>query len=130
MKERIRQFMSGRYGMDDLGQFLNIVIIVILVLSLFLAPVLSYLAFALLIYTYYRALSRNTQKRLTENEAYKALRQRITSGYSQGRQRFTQRNTYRFFRCPSCRQSLRVPKGKGNITVTCPKCGTRFDRKS
>ncbi len=33
---------------------------------------------------------------------------------------------YNFFTCPRCRAALRVPKGKGRIKITCPKCGEKF----
>lgn len=130
MKERFRQFMEGRYGVDDLGQALNIAIMVLLFIGLFLAPIFSTLALALLIFTYYRMFSRNTEKRMQENRAYLQAKQRVTRWFKTRKIRFQQRNTYRYFKCPSCQQEIRVPKGKGEITITCPKCNTHFEKKS
>lgn len=129
MKEKLRQFMMGRYGIDQLGQFLNIATLVLLVIGMFV-PIVGILAWAALIYTYYRILSRNTEKRQAENTWYLQLRQRIVRWFTTRRQRFSQRNTYRYLRCPSCKQDLRVPKGQGEINVTCPKCHTQFTGKS
>ncbi len=130
MKERLQQFMMGRYGMDPYGRFLYIASIVCLILGMFLTPLLTLLAFALLIYQYFRMFSRNIYKRSRENSAYFAIRTRITGWFSTKKQQVAQRKTHRFYKCPSCRQALRVPKGKGNISITCSKCHTQFVRKS
>ena len=37
---------------------------------------------------------------------------------------------HRYFDCPKCRQPVRVPRGKGKIMITCPKCKERFQRKT
>ena len=37
---------------------------------------------------------------------------------------------YKYFKCKSCGAKLRVPKHKGKITITCPKCRTSFKGKS
>jgi len=130
MREKLRYFMMGRYGMDELGRFLNIAVLVILLFSMLLAPQAAILGFALLIYEYYRIFSRNRYKRSMENGAYLRLKQRFAGWISALRQRVSQRKYYRFYRCPGCRQALRVPKGKGRIEVSCPKCGMRFIKKS
>ena len=41
-----------------------------------------------------------------------------------------QKKIYRFYKCPQCRQRVRVPKGKGRICITCPKCRAEFIKKS
>ncbi|MEF2968545.1 hypothetical protein V3851_22240 [Paenibacillus sp. M1] len=130
MKERLRQFMMGRYGMDHYGRFLYIASIVCLILGMFLSPLLTLLAFALLIYQYFRMFSRNFYKRGQENNAYLAIRHRITGWFRTKKQQVAQRKTHRFYKCPSCKQTLRVPKGKGKISITCSKCHTQFVRKS
>lgn len=130
MREKLQQFMTGRYGADQFGQFLNIVVLVLLVLSLLGVPLASPLGLGLLIYEMYRMLSRNVQKRTEENEFYLGKQAQVKKWFVTRKSRFAQRNTYRYLRCPSCRQELRVPKGRGNITVTCPKCHTQFDQKS
>ena len=75
-------------------------------------------------------LSRNIQKRYQENAKYMALENKAAGWFSTRRIRFKQHGQYRYFRCPHCRQELRVPRGKGRISITCPKCGTQFVKKS
>lgn len=128
-KERFGHFMDGRYGMDDFSRFLNIIVLVFLVVGIFYMP-LSVLGIAMFGYNYYRILSRNSSKRMQENNAYLGLRRKATEWLKVQKQRVQDRGTHHFYRCPSCSQSLRVPKGKGNITVTCPKCHTQFKKKS
>ena len=130
MKAKLQQFMNGRYGIDDFGRFLNVSAIVMMVLGLFLLPQLSSLAMMLIVIGIFRIMSRNVYKRSQENEAYMRVRYKITGWFSARMQRIKNRKLYRYYRCPQCRQSLRVPKGKGKITVTCPKCQTVFDRRS
>jgi len=122
--------MIGRYGVDDLGRFLNIVVIIIMLISIFTLPWLMYLAVALFVYEYFRMLSRNLQKRRAENTAYLRLRERFLGFVPGVRRRLKQCKIYHFYRCPECRQKLRIPKGKGRISITCPKCHASFVKKS
>lgn len=130
MKERLRQWMTGRYGLDPFGRFLNMLSLVLLIAGMLFSPLLVTISLALLIYEYFRMFSRNHWRRSQENEAYNAVRHKIKNGFSVKKRQFAERNTHRFFRCPSCRQYLRVPKGKGKISITCSHCQTQFVRKS
>ena len=108
MKEKIRQFMIGRYGTDGLNQFLNIAsLVLVLAYILTRLPLLLYVGVVLLGFCYYRMFSRNISKRTEEN-----------------------RKLYHYYRCPQCRQKLRVPRGRGRIQISCPRCGTQFIKKS
>jgi len=129
MKEKFRQFMTGRYGMDDLGRVLNIAVLILLIISLFTGSLILLVAVALMVYTYFRMLSRNVNKRAAENYAFLRLKNRFLGWFRERKNRFKQRKEYRFYKCPSCSQVMRVPKGKGKITITCPKCGNRITRK-
>lgn len=130
MKEKFTQFMQGRYGIDQFGQFLNIVIFVFLLLSLFGVPLAMIFALGLLIYAYMRIFSRQREKRLAENRMYLQEKAKITRWFTTRKQRFSQRNNYKYFRCPHCKQELRVPKGKGTVNVKCPKCHNEFEKTS
>lgn len=130
MKEKLRQFMTGRYGMDAFGQFLNLAILVCLVVSLFLGNIFVMLGMLLVIYSSYRMFSRDLQRRREENRKYLRYQGAVKRWFSTRKQRFAQRGEYRYFKCPGCQQDLRVPKGKGEVTITCPKCNTRFEKKS
>ncbi len=136
MKERLAKFMNGRYGVDQLYRAQLGAALVLLLLSMLLRRhetlnfLLSLSAMALLIWAAVRAMSRNVQKRYLENihfmEKVGALRQRSRMN----QEKFQQRKEYKFFVCPTCKTNLRVPKGKGEIYITCAKCGNRFRGKT
>lgn len=134
MRERLIRFMAGRNGADNLSRAVIIATLVLLVAGMFAhgeaARVLRVLAIIGVVYVYFRVFSRNVYKRRAENEKYL----RATAGmrlYFRGlREQWSQRKDYKFFRCPSCRTLLRVPKGKGKIKVVCRKCGNSFIKKT
>lgn len=134
MKQRLLQFMAGRNGNDAFNRFLLVLILVLMLLSLFLPSGLSrityFLTIVLLGYSYFRMFSRNIFKRQTENAWYWEKRSRVVSSVRLLKERWLQRKDYRFFSCPSCRTTLRVPKGKGQIKIVCRKCGSSFVRKT
>ena len=135
MKEKLRQFMIGRYGVDDLSRAQIIVSMVLLLVSTFLSAffrvnILYWLGLALLIYSHFRILSRNVSKRYEENQRYLNAKYRAVVKKNNLKKRWAQRSTYRSFKCPQCKQTVRVPKGRGKICITCPKCKTEFIKKS
>ena len=138
MGERIRQSMVGRYGVDAQGRFLSIGGCVFLIVSLFtrgvgsgaLSSLFTLLAGVAIVWCYFRVLSRNYQKRSAENRKYLDLLGKVTGWFSLRRDCIRQRKEYAFFRCPSCHQMVRVPRGKGNIRITCPRCGFAFEKKT
>ena len=131
MKEKFYRFMAGRYGGDQFSRFLSVVTLVFFVLGLILKSSLFWvLAVAALVYSYVRTFSKKIEKRRSENGKYLQIKYKITNGFKNWRERQKQRKDYCFFRCPSCRAMLRVPRGKGKIRVTCRKCGNAFERRT
>ena len=131
MKEKFYRFMAGRYGGDQYNRFLCGAAMVLLIISLISKlGLLWVLALAVLIYSYVRTFSRKLEKRRAENERYLRIKYKVTGGFKNWRERQKQRKDYCFFRCPSCRAMLRVPRGKGRIRVTCRKCGNAFERRT
>ena len=105
MKEKIRQFMIGRYGTDGLNQFLNIAsLVLILVYILTRLPLLLYVGVVLLGFCYYRMFSRNISKRTEENYKYYAVKDRIRNKFSGLKDQWDNRKLYHYYRCPQCRQ--------------------------
>ena len=133
-RQKLQQFMYGRYGYDQLGQALIVAALVCMVLGLLLPravyPLFLTLQYAALIWCLYRVLSRNTTKRYGENAWYLTKRRAVMSWFRSIKDRWQQRKEYKFFRCPSCHALLRVPRGKGRLQLTCRKCGNRFERKT
>ena len=119
----IQRFMMGRYGHDRLNVALLIVGLILTVISMFVGNMLvvlvtTMLSYALLIVALFRCFSRNTYKRYNENRRYLLLIDRLKD-----------RNN-RYYSCPKCRQTVRVPRGKGKIAITCPKCREKFIKKT
>ena len=127
----LRNFMAGRYGPDHLNVAM---IIVSLVLSLLngifkLAPIM-YISYAILALAIFRMLSRNIVRRRAENDRFIRYWWPVRTRVSRAFANIRYGKTHRFLKCPSCGNTLRVPKGKGKIQITCPKCGERFVKKT
>ncbi len=131
MKQKLQQFMMGRYGADQLSRVLLFVSLGILILSMLTRwGLLYWLAFLLMGYAYFRMFSRNVQKRYAENQKFLNFRYRLVAKKDAQKKQWAQRDVYRYFKCPNCRQKVRVPKGKGKICITCPKCRIEFIKKT
>lgn len=125
------RFMYGRYGADSFGRFLMIAAIVLSVLSGLLRLDILYLfAEAILLYSCFRMFSRNIYKRSAENQAYLKHTAKIRFWWHSQKNLMIQRKTHHIYKCPSCRQKIRIPRGKGKIEIRCPKCGTTFIKNS
>lgn len=131
MKEKMQRFMLGRYGFDDLSKIHLGIAIILMVLSMFVRNSIFYiLSLLMLVYVYVRAFSRNISKRQQENQKYLNFRYQRVVKWDAFKKRQAQKKTHRFYKCPQCRQTVRVPKGRGKICITCPKCKTEFIKKS
>lgn len=126
-----RNFMIGRYGADQLSWgLLATSFLISLIVSIFQIPFLGILSYIPLFFCIYRMFSRNLLKRSTENQKFLVFWNRLKGWFYRKSQRIKDCKTYRFFSCPNCRQTLRLPKGRGKIRITCPKCGRVFERKT
>ena len=118
-----RQFMMGRYGTDKLNMAILSIGLIACLIGVFV-PFLSVKLFFTLVsyvlmgWAIFRTLSRNTYKRYRENRKYLMLLQQIKD------------REHRYYDCPRCRQQVRVPRGKGKISISCPKCKEKFIRKT
>lgn len=123
LKSALRHFMLGRYGTDKLNMaILTAGLICSLVVMFIRLPILDLLltalSYVLMGWAIFRMLSRNIYKRYQENRRYLRFVERLKD------------REHRYFDCPRCRQPVRVPKGKGKIAITCPKCRENFIRKT
>ncbi len=129
LNERLAGFFRGRYGNDNLNRFLLIVVVVltfIYVISKWL--VFDVITMALMAYIIFRMMSRNYSKRAAENKKYMELSEPVRIFINNLRPASKIPN--KVFSCPECRQKLRVPKGRGKIEITCPKCRKNFVKRS
>lgn len=131
MQDKFRRFMQGRYGADQLSRFLTTVGLVLIILNLFVRTrILTYLVLAILVYCYYRMFSRDYNRRYAENRKYLTLKSRTLYKVKNWKKIWRDRKTHHIYKCPGCGQKIRVPRGKGKIIVTCPKCRREFQKKS
>ncbi|HIX29426.1 MAG TPA: zinc-ribbon domain-containing protein [Candidatus Blautia stercoravium] len=135
LREMLAKFMYGRYGTDRLNMFLLIVLIVCAGLNLFVrngyfSIVMSSWETLLVVLIYYRMCSRNIQKRYAENQKYLGLENKVKRFFGRTKYIQEQRKDFHIYTCPQCRQKIRIPKGKGKISIRCPKCGAEFVKKS
>lgn len=131
----LKKFMYGRYGVDQLSIALLIGSILLSFLTSLLSatlniPFLSLITYIPLVICYFRIFSRDISKRQQEN--YKFLRYWNPSKAWVNKKvtRLKGMKTHKYYKCPSCSKTLRVPKGKGNIRITCPQCKHEFSKRT
>jgi ribosomal protein L37AE/L43A len=134
MREKLMRFMVGRNGNDQLNLFLYAVDAVLLIAATLIGGQVGRWMWAavlvLLGYIYFRMFSRNLTKRREENGKFLRLLYSVQAGLKIRREKWVQRKDYKFFTCPSCKTTLRVPRGNGKIKIVCRKCGNSFTGKS
>lgn len=119
----LQNFMRGRYGVDQLSFAILILYLVVTILGTFFRiPFVNTIALLLIVWCWFRILSRNTYKRAQENAKFMGKVYPIQNKYRTKKKEFQDRKTHKYFTCPTCKQRLRVPRGRGEITITCPKC--------
>lgn len=131
MRERFYRFMQGRYGQDAFTRFLLGAMLACVVLNLLVGSrFLSIMAWALLVYAYFRLFSRNHAARFAENQRYLNATAKLRYWFDQQKRLKEERKYHHIYVCPKCRQKIRIPKGKGKIMVRCPKCRHEFQKRS
>jgi len=129
-REKIYRFMMGRYGIDELYNFLMVLDLIILVINVFVETIwLSFLVFAIVFYSLFRVFSRNIPKRQSENRKYLNIKYKIRSffGSFSKKSKPNDRKTHVFRICPYCKAKLRLPRKKGPHRVRCPRCSALFE---
>lgn len=137
LKNALVKFFYGRYGIDKFGYAIVIVALIISFISTLLASkffipslLLQLCTYALLIWAMFRVLSKNRQARYRENMMFQNFLKLTKKWFKLQWSKLRDIRTHKYFACPKCGNNLRVPKGKGEIIITCPVCKTRFDAKS
>lgn len=127
----LSKFMNGRYGGDQLSM-------VLLVLSLLLTsigqltkiPLISFIGYVPLGVSIFRMFSKDISKRRMENYKFSILISPVYSWFKKTQKHTKELKTHKFYKCPSCNTKLRLPKGKGKIVITCPKCKNKFEKRT
>lgn len=145
----LQRFFIGRNGPDQLCRFTSLAALVLFIITLFThSGILYIIALALIIYSYFRMMSKNVQKRYLENQRYLQVSDRVKSffkniwwkpraawteftrrvkyGSNQAQEKRREKAQYKIFKCPDCGQKIRIPRGHGTVEITCPKCQRIF----
>ncbi|MCI8293827.1 MAG: hypothetical protein HFH53_09895 [Hespellia sp.] len=131
MKEKFIRFMQGRYGADSLTKFLVITgVIVACLSSISKVRSLYLLAWVFIIFAYFRMFSKDYAKRSAENQLFLKKTYKLRCKFAGWKRRLGQIRQYHIYKCPSCKQKIRIPRGKGKIEIRCPKCNETFVKKS
>ena len=137
MRDKFNKFMQGRYGVDDLSRFTMGVALVLIILAMFanifsrtVGSTLDILGVAAIVYAYIRIFSRNIQQRYAENQKYLQMTSKFRLRFNKEKNLMKQRKTHHIYSCPGCGQKVRIPRGKGKIEIECPKCHTKFVKRS
>lgn len=131
IREKLAQFMVGRYGADQLNYALMVLYLVCFVLGIIFekAIIFTLLMWLLLICSFFRMFSRNVYKRSQENEAFLNIWNKIKNFFVLNFSKIRDFRTKKYVKCPYCHAVLRLPRQRGNHTVRCPKCNDKFDIK-
>jgi len=131
MFDRLRALLAGRNGFDQTAIVLIISAVVFNLIAriLFWYPLII-VSIVIMAFAIIRIFSKNVAKRREENYKFMRLSGDLREEFKSWKNRRSESNTYRFFKCPDCKSKLRVLRGKGKIQITCPRCGLRFIRKS
>ncbi|MBQ8093631.1 MAG: hypothetical protein IJ242_08665 [Clostridia bacterium] len=132
LREKIAHFMSGRYGSDQLSFTMVIAALVVTLIGALTGTrvVLTVVADVLLILVFVRMLSKDRLRRAHENQVFLEKTAGIRKAVVEWYNRMKNMRKYHYFTCPKCKKRLRVPRGIGQVTITCKECGEKFDRKA
>lgn len=127
IKHSIAKFMYGRYGLDELYKTSFIIYFVLVVINTFTRDIFTaILCYIVLAIMFYRAFSKQLDKRRAENAKYLAAKKSVKGFFSLQKNRFRDRKTHIYRHCSYCHAVIRLPKKKGKHTVKCPACGKSF----
>lgn len=132
----LRRMMYGRYGNDSLGNFCFVVYLLLFVLQLMfrrtpVGMVMILLSYFIILIYFFRFFSRNIYRRQMENQKFLRIWNSVKQYFRFYKMRWQERKgTKVLFRCSKCHQIIRVPRGRGKIAITCPKCRFEFIKKT
>lgn len=132
----LRRMMMGRYGNDQLGNFLFAIYLLLFVLQLIFrrsiaGNIIIMLSYLVILLYFFRCFSRNIYRRQMENQKFLKMWNPIKNYVKFLKMRWQERGSTKvLYRCTKCHQTIRVPRGRGKIAITCPKCRYEFIKKT
>lgn len=128
--QSIQRFMYGRYGVDQLNTTLLYTTLGLSIIGMFWNNLIIYwVSYFTMFGMMFRALSKNHAKRYRENEKFLKATKPVLRMFAKTKHQLQDKNN-RYYSCPQCHQTIRVPKGKGKIAITCPKCRKEFIKRT
>lgn len=128
---KLSDWMRGRNGVDEIVTLTLWIALVVIVINIFARNmVISLIAVALMVYAWFRMSSKDIARRADENQHFLTVVGPLGAWLRDPGKAWKEMRTYKHFQCPNCGQKVRVPRGKGKVRVTCPKCHTKFDAKA
>ncbi len=130
LRDKLARFMYGRYGIDQLYRFLSALLFALIIVNLIVGSfILSIIAWSVLIFSLYRVFSKNIYRRKQENEQYLKIKNSFTVFWKLQKDKWRDRKTHVYRKCPHCNAVLRFKKEKGKHPATCPKCKAKLEVK-
>lgn len=131
MLDQLRRWMYGRHGGDELSfALIGLYFVLTFIGTIFSSGVIYFIAYIPGFYAIFRILSKNRTKRIAENGIFLQYFNPVKRKFQKKTKQWKDRKTYKYYKCKSCGQTIRVPKGKGKIQITCPKCKFQFIKKT
>jgi predicted RNA-binding Zn-ribbon protein involved in translation (DUF1610 family) len=128
IEQKLRAFMYGRYGMDQLNIALLVIYTVLILINFFTDSVILFaFELAVLAWELFRFFSRKVYVRQKENAVFMKAWTPVKKWFISGYIRFKERDVYKYRKCPNCKATLRLPNRKGKHTTKCPRCGNEFE---
>lgn len=128
---QLRRFMYGRYGLDNYTRALIVVALILSLIGAFTRNgVLVLVSYIPILYAVFRMFSKNITKRSQENLVYCSMTQNLKNKFKNFKLSLIGTKTHKYYRCPRCKQMIRVPRDKGKISISCPKCRSEFIRRT
>lgn len=126
-----KKIMAGRYGGDQLNNFLLVIFLILFIILRFVnSGIISFIILIIPLIAYFRIFSKDIRKRYDENQNFLNFWSPLKKKFKSKLNRVKDMKHNKYYKCPNCEQTLRVPRGKGRITIICPKCKSKITRKS
>ncbi|MBR5246077.1 MAG: hypothetical protein IKV25_01740 [Clostridia bacterium] len=131
LAQKLQHFMVGRYGNDEFSLFLSVIGLILTFLANFkYLGFLYFIGIILIFFSLFRVLSKNYNARRKELNWYLLWSAKPKAELKVLGNKIRDRKTHRYFKCKNCKTVMRVPKGRGKIEITCPKCRAKVIKKT